>query len=943
MSDSSKNRWAEISDIFDLALAREPHERGRLIEAACAGDAQLRREVEDLFAAHDASPAFIAHPVFGETRVGLLSQPLPESFVGKRFGSYKVISELGRGGMGTVCLGVRDDEQYQKRVAIKFVKRGMDTDEIIQRFRYERQILAGLDHPNIARILDGGTTEDRLPYFVMEYAEGLPINRYCDAHRLNTTERLHLFRTVCLAVSYAHQNLVVHRDLKPNNIIVTEAGQPKLLDFGIAKLLKPDLFPQAVIPTGISTRPMTPDYASPEQVRGLPITTASDVYSLGVLLYELLTGHRPYRLRTYSTAEIERVICEEEPERPSTAINRTEVVTSPADSITVSPESVSKTRDGQPDKLRRRLEGDLDNILLMALRKEPKRRYASVEQFSEDIRRHLEGLPVLAHGDTWLYRGGKFVRRNRIALAATVSFFILLVGFTVAFGLQAQRAERQRLRAEKISSFMAEIFKVADPSKTRGKTITAREMVDAGAARLETELNDQPETKGTLLHTIGEVYFGLGLYEQSEVMFEKALPLRRQTLGNQSAEVAITLERLGLSRAFRADYSRAEGNYAEALAIWRRLPDTKPERIAGLLNKLGRSAIERNDWEEAANHLSESLAVARQIYGDKYESNGCRDSDRSAPCSERTLSFLAFALQKKGDLATAEKFYRQAVEVYRRNNPTDYDMADHPQHILAEFISDTKGDFAAAEALHREVLDNRLRLYGDQNIGVAYSRWALSFALEGTGKYAEAEFELRENARISENIFGREHPRTVSCFSDLGRFLIYQRKFDEAEDLLRQSSALQIKAQSAGHPVRVLPTRLYLATLLNEKGDRAEAEKLLLEILPLVKQRYVAPDEILGLTLLEYGKVLLARGAAAQAESYLREARDNLNRTGNAFKWNSAEAESALGECLAALGREAEARPLLKEGLRHLSERLGPERHWLVERARHRLARYVEK
>ena len=326
-----------------------------------------------------------------------------------------------------------------------------------------------------------------MPYFVMEYVEGLPINEYCDAHKLSISERLILFRTVCLAVSYAHQNLVVHRDLKPSNIIVTEAGQPKLLDFGIAKLLKPDLFPQTVVPTGLITRPMTPDYASPEQVRGLPITTASDIYSLGVLLYELLTGHRPYRLKSFSPVEIERVICEEEPERPSTVVKRTEIISTSngADPVTISPESVSRTRDGQPKKLRRRLSGDLDNTLLMALRKEPKRRYASVEQFSEDIRRHLEGLPVLAHKDTFLYRGRKFVSRNRIGLGIAAVFVILLTGFTVAFRIQAQRAEVQRIRAEKVSSFMGEIFKVADPNKTNGNSMTAREILDACAARLK--------------------------------------------------------------------------------------------------------------------------------------------------------------------------------------------------------------------------------------------------------------------------------------------------------------------------------------------------------------------------------------------------------------------------------------------------------------------------
>ena len=932
-------KWQQISSIFRLALDCESEKRTALLVSICKGDKELLQEIEELLRSHEAGEEFLADSPI-EMPAGFFAQDSSPSLENTHIGAYKILREIGRGGMGVVCLAMRDDDEFRKRVALKLVKRGMDTDEILNRFRNERQILASLEHPNIARLLDGGTTDDGLPYFVMEYVEGEPLNQFCDTRKLSTVERLKLFQKVCSAVSYAHQNLVVHRDLKPSNIIVMPDGELKLLDFGIAKLLKPDLFPQIVAATGLITRPMTLDYASPEQVRGLPITTASDIYTLGVLLYELLTGHRPYHLKNHTVAEIERVICEEEPEKPSTIVRRAEVITSSGgEKQTLTPESISRTRDGQPRKLQQKLRGDLDRILLKALRKEPNRRYDSVEQFSEDIRRYLTGLPVLAHEGDFGYRAFKFVRRNRLALGIAVLFVVLLSSFTVAFRLQAVRAERQRIRAEKISSFMSEIFKVADPEKTNGKTMTAREILDAGAVRLENELDDQPETKAALLHTIGEVYESLGLFEQSKQMFEKALALRRQVLGVNSEEVAVTLEQLGFSRSLMADYSGAETNYTEALAIWRTLYGNKHERISALLEKLGRVAMERNDWDTAVNYFRESLEVARQIHGDQYKSNGCQDSNRAAPCNERTLTNLAFALQKKGDRAEAEKFYRQAVEVTRRNNPNDYDMVDHRQHNLANFISDTRGDFAEAERLHREVLDNRLRLYGDKYIGVGYSRWALSFALDANKKYDEAEFNLRENAKIYEAIFGREHPRTLWNYSDLGHFLIYQRKFDEAEKLLRETSALQIKSQGEGHPITALPTRLFLATLLNEKGDLTEAEKLLREMLPEVKQRYVAPDDILSLTLVEYGKVLLARGEAAQAEPYLREGWENLKKTGSAFKWTSAEAESALGECLLALGRREEAKPLLEEGYNLLKERLSAEREWMVECARRRLAK----
>ncbi len=337
--------------------------------------------------------------------------------------------------MGAVYLATRADDEYRKQVAVKVVKRGMDTDAILRRFRNERQILANLDHPHIAKLLDGGTTEDGLSYFVMDYVEGLPIDVYCDARRLPIIERLKLFRTACSAVHYAHQHHVVHRDLKPSNILVTAEGVPKLLDFGIAKLLDPEVSARTIKPTA-GLRPMTPDYASPEQVRGEAITPASDVYSLGVMLYELLTGHRPYHVQSATPQEAERVICEQEPEKPSVVVGRCSAGLQPGSAALKggatdgTPESVTETRGESPEKLRRQLRGDLDNIVLMALRKEPERRYASIEQFSEDIRRYLQGRPVRSRPDTLAYRSGKFIRRNRTGVLASVltaAIFLVLI------------------------------------------------------------------------------------------------------------------------------------------------------------------------------------------------------------------------------------------------------------------------------------------------------------------------------------------------------------------------------------------------------------------------------------------------------------------------------------------------------------------------------------
>jgi len=374
---AAAERYARIQELFDATADLTSDERTALLDRQCGNDEALRREVESLLDSDAQSDSFGEQLPF-EIPADLFSEPPEEHLAGRRFGQYEVVREIGRGGLGAVYLAIRSDGEYRKEVAIKLIRRGLDTDDILRRFRNERQILAQLDHPNIARLIDGGTSDDGLPYFVMEYVKGEPIGGYCDIYQLNTNQRLDLFRKVCAAITYAHQNLVIHRDLKPSNILVTPEGEPKLLDFGIAKLLSAD--DEMFTETAPGLRAMTPDYASPEQIRGEKITTASDVYSLGVLLYELLSGQKPYRLKNRTREEISRAITEQEPERPSTA-----------------------AADNQKSEIRNQqsLRGDLDNIVLMAIRKEPERRYASAAAMAEDIRRHQDGLPVAARPNTF--------------------------------------------------------------------------------------------------------------------------------------------------------------------------------------------------------------------------------------------------------------------------------------------------------------------------------------------------------------------------------------------------------------------------------------------------------------------------------------------------------------------------------------------------------------
>ena len=443
-------RWQQVRQLFDEAVSLQAAERSSHLDKACSGDPELRREVESLLSSDQkAGSRFLNTPAIDLKSRPEDASPVPTR-VGRRLGAYNILDQIGHGGMGEVYRAVRADGQYTKEVAIKLVRGGFDTASVLERFRNERQILASLDHPNIARLLDGGTTDDGLPYLVMELIEGASIDSYCDARKLSITERLQLFRQVCAAVQYAHQRLVIHRDIKPNNILVTEDGTPKLLDFGIAKLLDPAASSETTM-----ARPMTPEYASPEQVRGEPITTASDVYSLGVVFYQLMTGRSPYPPETRSPHEFARAICETQPGRPSTVVLKSGTSLKERDPL-LTAEEVSLTREGSPAKLRRRLAGDLDNIALKALRKEPNLRYASVEQLGDDIRRHLEGLPVTASKGSWKYRASKFVARHKVGVAAAAAVFLALavgIGATLREAhiarQQAEIAKAERARAEK--------------------------------------------------------------------------------------------------------------------------------------------------------------------------------------------------------------------------------------------------------------------------------------------------------------------------------------------------------------------------------------------------------------------------------------------------------------------------------------------------------------
>lgn len=693
-------RWGIIDELFHAAVDLTPTERGAFLASACKGDASLLAEIEKLIAGSEQAGNFIETPPVVDEATMEFSVPRMIPVAGVRIGSYKVIREIGRGGMGTVYLAARADDEFRKRVAIKVIIAGFDHETIIQRFKNERQILAGLDHPNIARLLDGGTTEGGAPYFVMEYIEGLTIRDYCDTHRLTTVERLKLFRDVCSAVHFAHQNLIVHRDIKPANILVTEDGAPKLLDFGVAKLLSPNA--SGVELTGATIRMMTPEYASPEQARGDTITTASDVYSLGVLLYELLTGHRPYRVSSRSMMEIIEAICEHEPAKPSTAILRTETSpeAGPDTEATVTPEAVSKARDSEPHRLRRELEGDLDNIVLKAMRKEPQRRYASAEQFSEDIRRYFEHLPVIARKDTLSYLTGKFIVRHKAGVAAAALVVMAVLAGAVTTVWQAHVARRERDKAERrfkdvrnlTDSFL---FDFHDAIADLNGATKAREMVVQKAQEYLGSLAQEAGEDRVLLWELSTAYLRLGDVQG----------------------------RPGFSRT--GDTGAALQSYEKSLATRRHLAGLEPDNaqyqlgLAETLSRFGPMFQVLGTPDAAIEKMREAMEITDKLL--------VRSHDLATFITAfRNPAFLGDALAETGDYDEALAMYQKSLLIAERMGRESFpDQAVKLRFAVSRerlgFIFGIKGDW-------QKSLDNQLEMLANTEALTALEPASLDFA-----------------------------------------------------------------------------------------------------------------------------------------------------------------------------------------------------------------------
>jgi serine/threonine-protein kinase len=933
MRPLTTERWRRLTPILDEAFELDAADRAAFLDRACEGDPELRADVESFLEADRASGEFLREPLdaflsglripptdadadpgFGLTSDGVAPQ--------QRIGPFRVVSELASGGMGVVYVAERADGQYEQRAALKLIRRELDTLNARERFRAERQILARLGHPNIARLVDGGILADGRPWFAMELVEGVPITEYCDGHRLDVPQRLRLFLAVCEAVRYAHQNLVVHRDLKPSNMLVTDDGHVRLLDFGIAKLLERDAAggdDSATPQTRTELRAMTPEYAAPEQLRGEPITTATDVYALGGVLYELLTGARAHRFNQRTPAEYERVVCDTEPERPSH-------VASPA--------------------LQRVLAGDLDTIVLHALEKDPARRYPSAEAMMEDVQRYLTALPIRARPGSAAYRLRKFARRHRLALSASVALAIAIIAGVAATIWQARAKALEAAKAEQVKNFVVGLFQVADPAESRGRDVNARDLLGRGVQRVDSALGEQPAVQQELLSVLGKIHLQLGLFAEADELFARAVTVARRTYGPNHQEVAARLTDRGTALKELGQLPRAESVLTEALAIRLKTRRSKPGDVALTMGELANTlssagkrqraeslyravlAIDRarlqpdhleiaTDLENLGVLLSEDRFVAADSAYRKSLEIRLKHMDAGHPLVLNVLGNLAGNVESMGRYAEAESIYRQVLNGRRRLYPD----GQHPDiayalHSLGNVFEST-GRWAEAESVDVEALALRRRVLGPDHAMTMATLNNLAIVRYRMGDLAGAEASFREALAVWKDKLGPTHAYTLNAENNLGAVLSDERKFVEAESLLRMAArgrkALGDSSVEAGFVLR------NLAVLLRRTSRLAEAETAARQALSIYQRELPNDHPRIAEALTVLGQVLTDRGRAVEAEPLVREAIAIRTKRFGAGDRRTAEATAALGVAVASLGRRAEAETLMVASCRALA------------------------
>ena len=815
-----QNEWKKLSRIFDIVLTLPPEGRTDYIKRVCGDDTELESKINEMLDQLEESDQFFRERLGKNEELvkeldSLISEQINDDdyFEGKSIGRWEIQELIGHGGMGRVYKVKRVDESGIKQTgALKIIHKSLLTPSHMERFRQEQQILSGLQHPNISGFIDSGITADRVPYMVMEYVEGEDILSYCNSGRLQISRRLELFIIVCKTIQHAHNSLIVHRDLKPENILVTKEGRIKILDFGIAKLLDPNLYEHSAIETQPGMRMLSLEYASPEQISGKMITTSTDLYSLGVLLSKLLIGLHPFELGSLSYKEIENMVLEKDPQRAS---RRYSSVTDP--DMT---DSIADQRNSTPQSITRQLNGDLDAIIYKALHKDPDRRYASVEALVTDLERYQNDLPVFARPDTFFYRAKKFTNRNRWGIAAIAIIFLVLIGGFFTTMWQAQEAEKNAREAEQVSDFLAQIFEGSDPNRANDGSMTARELLDQGFERAQTELADEPGLQAQMLSMIGNIYSNLGLYDDAYLAVEKSVELFHE-MNQRSPEMATALL-----------------------------------RMANLEYRL-------SNFESAADAARQSLDLNIRLFGE--------DHHKTAS----VMNTLAMSLEEIGEKEEAYGLYYQIIDI-RRNQPDQGSNLAVNLNNLAILLQED-GRLDEADALFREAVELIEEVLGEQHPFMAYTLNGYSGVHQDRREYDLAEADLRRALEIGRAVFPPEHPFIAVVLHNLGGLFDEMERYEDAVDYYNRGLDLRRQTLPPGHP-DIATSLESIGGVFIKSEKPVGAEPQLREALSILAEAYGETDWRAARVESLLARSLLFQGKRAEAKELLDRSYPVLER-----------------------------------------------------------------
>ncbi|PAU93630.1 hypothetical protein CK503_10775 [Aliifodinibius salipaludis] len=904
-----QRQWEKVNQIIDTALNLDLDKRSTYIKKKCQGKELLYKEVIKLLDSIEQSeteeflegthgyPQNLAQDLFNSENSKSAS-----AMIGKTVGRYEITELIGHGGMGSVYKAERADGAYDRKVAIKILRHGMDTPSNIARFKRERNILANLDHPHIAQMLDGGLTDQGLPYLVMEYVNGVPLLSYCNRHQLTVTERLQLFENVCAAVNHAHKNAIIHRDLKPSNIFVTEKGVVKVLDFGIAKLVNPSRN-ENIFKTRTGARILTLGYSAPEQLETQAITTATDAYVLGILLYELLVGQHPFDLEKKGLTEIEEVIRTTNPPLPSTKFKQL---------TEAKKEEISSNRCIKPAELYKILSGDLNAILMKALRKEQDKRYSSVEQLLEDLSRRRSDLPILARQDSFRYSASKFMKRHKTGFAVIAAFLVLILSFSAFYtwkiAKERNKAQLEAKKAREVSTFLADMFRASDPTVNPQDTVTATTFLQRGKERIN-QLNNQPEVKSELLHVIGRAHVNIGEYDKAQPLLEQSLDIRKNTFNSSHPMVATGLSDMAKLQKNKGNFAKAESLERKTLEIQRATLGPNSIETGKTMSALAYVIGRQGDHQAADSIYQKALKLQRA-------NPEAGDSDIAS-----TISDWAFSLRQLGKYEKAATLKKEALTIWRNQYGEIHPYVLEQLNDLA-IVEEERGDFAKADSFYQKALSVNRQLYDEPNPNTAQLLNNIGTTNIKAGRYDKAEPYLKKSLAMRKEILRPMHPSMAESYINLGRLYIDMEKYQEALQLIQKGLKIDKEQYGDDHPY-VGGDYLNMGLIAKNMASYDQAEEYFRQSLNIMQEALPEGHPSTAASMASLGETLYLKGSPKEAEPHLRKSLQMRLEAYDADDVRVAQSQVKLGICLTKLKEYTEAEEHLQNGYQKLKKKRG--------------------